>query len=277
MAFDRVGQQALEYEPCRYDGSRLLFRGPKRRLDGDFVAFLGGTDTYGKFIARPFPALIEMWTGVKCINFGWPNAGTDVYLNDPGLLGIAARARLTVLQVPCAQNMSNRFYQVHPRRNDRFVQASDRLRALYEEVDFTEFHFVRHMLRHLSEVSPERFEKVRQELAAAWVPRMRSLVERVGGPVALLWFSSRSPDQDGESPDLASDPSFVTRPMLEGLRGKVHQIVEVVASVEAQRTGVENMIFAQSETPAAAALLNPAAHDEAARALLPIVTDQTRI
>ena len=36
---------------------KLLFRGPKRDLDQPFVAFLGGTNTYGKFIERPFPDL----------------------------------------------------------------------------------------------------------------------------------------------------------------------------------------------------------------------------
>ena len=53
-------------------------------------------------------------------------AGTDDLRDSPAL----AVARLTVLQVTGAQNMSNRFYSVHPRRNDRFLKASPLLRAM---------------------------------------------------------------------------------------------------------------------------------------------------
>ena len=272
MSYGRPGLGPLNYEPCRYDGSKLLYRGPKRRLEGEYVAFLGGTDTYGKFIPQPFPALIERTTGVKCINFGWQNAGIDVYLNDPGVLGFAARARLTVVQVACAQNMSNRYYQVHPRRNDRFVRASESLRALYDDVDFTEFHITRHMLCRLQELSLDRFEKVKQELQNSWVPRMRLLIERIGGPVVVVWFSARGPDQPAMCPHLSCNPGFVSRQMLETLRGAVHEVVEVTASAEAQRCGIRDMVFAQCEASAAGMVMSPSAHDEACRALLPVVT-----
>ncbi len=54
MTYMKLGQAALDYYPCRYGASKLLFRGPRRRLQGDYVAFLGGTETYGKFIETPF-------------------------------------------------------------------------------------------------------------------------------------------------------------------------------------------------------------------------------
>ena len=153
MAYERMGETTLDYLPCRYGGCRLLFRGPQRRLEGSYAAFLGGTETYGKFIERPFPALVEARTGLRCVNFGWPNAGVDVFLNEPELLKMAGAARVVVLQVPCAPNLSNRYYSVHPRRNDRFVTATPRLQSLFPEVDFTEFHFTRHLLSRLRRVS----------------------------------------------------------------------------------------------------------------------------
>ncbi len=61
MTYDTLGAGALDYMPCRYDGSKLLFRCPERRLDAPFVAFFGGTATYGKYIKNPFPALVESW------------------------------------------------------------------------------------------------------------------------------------------------------------------------------------------------------------------------
>ena len=95
MAFERLGSNPLEYLPCEYPGSKLKFRGPQRKLQAPYAAFLGGTDTYGKFIEQPYPALIEARTGVKCVNFGWPNAGVDVYLNDIGVLMATANSAVT--------------------------------------------------------------------------------------------------------------------------------------------------------------------------------------
>ncbi|HAW46955.1 MAG TPA: hypothetical protein DCX34_06910, partial [Roseovarius sp.] len=61
---------------------------------------------------------------------------------------------------------------VHPRRNDRFVAATDALRVLYAEVDFTEFHFTRHLMRRLAAISPARFARLRTAVQEAWLARM---------------------------------------------------------------------------------------------------------
>ena len=95
MSFDALGAGALDYSPCRYGTSKLLFRGPQRRLDAPYVAFLGGTDTYGKFLKTPFPALVEQELGIDCINLGIPNAGIDVLAQDSFLSQGAGEAVVT--------------------------------------------------------------------------------------------------------------------------------------------------------------------------------------
>ncbi|QIE47627.1 hypothetical protein G5B38_16480 [Pseudohalocynthiibacter aestuariivivens] len=271
MAYEKLGDVPLNYMPCRYGASKLRFRGPRRRLSGRYAAFLGGTETYGKFIAHPFPALVEARTGVKCVNLGWSNAGIDVFLHDPDILAAAARAQVTVLQVLPAQNMSNRFYSVHPRRNDRFVEASPVLRSVYREVDFTEFHFTRHMLHRLRAVSEERFALVREELQTAWVARMKLLLHHLGSPVVLLWLSSHGPGEVADQPSVSSDPAFVTAGMLEALRPQVLQIIDATARPEALACGTDRMVFSQFEVAAASELLGPAAHEDAAEALVPVI------
>jgi hypothetical protein len=250
-----------------------MFRGPRRQLYGDYAAFLGASETYGKFIAHPFPELIEVQTGMKCVNFGWPNAGVDAFLNDPSLLQAATGARVKVIQLPCAQNMSNRYYTVHPRRNDRFLEASGVLRDLYDEVDFTDFHFTRHMLGHLAETSPERFAHIREELQAIWILRMKMLLDHITGPVILLWFSSRKPDEANNSLNVSDDPVFVTRDMIEAMRPMVSCIAEVTASTAALSQGTNGMVFSDIEARAASELLGPAAHQEAAEKLSPLIAE----
>ena len=121
------------------------------------------------------------------------NAGPDAFLGDSGVIEIARQARAVVLQVMGAQNLSNRLYMVHPRRNDRFIAARPALRALYPEVDFTEFHFTHHMLASLLSLSESRFGLVIEELRTAWVARMRALMARLPGDVVLLWIAQHTP------------------------------------------------------------------------------------
>ena len=274
MSYESMGPLALNYARCYYGTSRIAFRGPARRLDAPYVAFVGGTETYGKFIKAPFPALVESDIGINCVNFGVANAGLDVFVNDGFVLDAARDAKSAVMQVVGAHNMSNRFYTVHPRRNDRFVTASPILASIYPEVDFAEFNFTKHMLSALYETSQERFTIVRRELQIAWVARMKMLLRRIENQVILLWFADHAPlsdDHDQGDPAQADDPLFVTRQMLDELSEQASGYVEVIASVDALAAGTHGMVFNELETQAASRLMGPKAHGEAARALGPVL------
>ena len=261
-------QTGLDYAPCRYGTSRTLFRGPAKSLEGTYLTVLGGTETYGRFVERPFPDLIEERLGRTTVNFGCINAGLDVFVNDPVVMRACSQSALTVVQVVGAQNMSNRFYAVHPRRNDRFLRASRQMTEVWPDVDFTEIHFTRHLLTTLRASSPERFECLRQELAEAWIARMRSLVREIGGRVVLLWMSDRRPEQVA---DLSAEngPLFVTREMLEALRPDVLDVVEAVAPRPYGPAETEGMVFAEMERPVALNLPGPNMHAVTAAALAP--------
>ncbi|MDF0598778.1 DUF6473 family protein [Psychromarinibacter halotolerans] len=276
MNYGNLERPALDYFPCRYGASKQLFRGPRRRLEGDFVAYLGGTETYGKFIDTPFPALVEVELGIRGVNLGCINAGIDAYFNDKTLLEICNKSQVAVMQVMGAQNMSNRFYAVHPRRNDRFLRASTLLHKIYPEVDFTEFSFTRHMLQTLKDISPEKFAMLRGELKEAWLARMRMLLSQIERPVVLLWLSDHPPLEDddrsfGQHELACGDPLFIDRPMLMSLEGKVTKVVEVVASAPERRSGMDEMHFAEGERAAAEEMLGPVVHRRAARALAPVL------
>lgn len=267
MSYEMMGSGALDYMPCRYGESRLIFRGPERELGGKYTLFVGGTETYGKFMANPFPALVEQATGRACVNFGCINAGVDAFLSDPAAMQVMHKADTVVIQVMGAHNMSNRFYRVHPRRNDRFLDASAIMKMTFREVDFTEFHFTRHMLGTLCARAPDRYAMLRDELKQAWVARMRLLLNSIPGRKYLLWFSSQRPSCDPCQPGLGPDPLLVDRAMLDVLQPLVTDLIEVVASPEALRQGSEGMVFSEMEKLAAQRLLGPAVHQQAAEAI----------
>jgi len=267
MAYAYPGEGSLDYDACRYGTSKLIFRGPKKCLVKPYFAAIGGTETYGKFVPTPFASVLEQETGRSVVNLGWMNAGPDVFLNEPEVLDIACGADLTILQVLAAQNLSNPYYTVHPRRNDRFLRASQRLQNLYREVDFTEFHFTRHMLQTLHQTSPHRFAEVAAALQATWIDRMGQLLRALRGPRLLLWMGERPPPQPGLGANPYTNGAMVNAAMIEQVRGQATAYLEVVASREALTEGVEKMAFSPLERPAAQGVPGPLAHREVAAAL----------
>lgn len=263
-------QTGIDYRECSYGRSRLRFRGPARPLDGPYTAVIGGSEAYGRFVEAPFPDLLEKVIGEPVVNLGVNQAGLTLLLDDPSIIEIASRARLTIIQALGAQNMSNRFYRVHPRRNDRFLAASDSLRALYPDVDFTDFHFTGHLLAALVDRDPRRFRKVEAELRTAWLSRMRQIINWVGGETVLLWISDRRPEEDATLDGLP--PYLVDREMLEGLASEVAQIVEVVPGSAGDGAGLVGMQFDAEDREAALAHPNAEKHRQIAETLASIVS-----
>lgn len=265
MTYDTRGALAPDYLPCRYGASRLLFRGPKRKLDGDYIAVFGSTETYGKFIDVPYPELLQKRLDMNVVNLGCQNAGVDAFGQDASLIEIANRSRAVVVQVMGAQNMSNRLYRVHPRRNDRFINAASLLKAVYREVDFTDFHFTRHMLNKLKSIDAHRFEMVREELRQAWMARMQALLAQINRPVFLLWFAEHYPPAPEES--IERDPLFVDAEMLGAVTPAAAGTITAVASAAAIEEGTARMLFDPMDQAAAAEQLSVMAHEEAAERL----------
>jgi hypothetical protein len=264
-------EAGLVYAPYRFGNSRLFFRGPRRPLDGRYIAFVGGTETYGRFVANPFPSLVEARMGITCANFGCINASVDAFLNEPAILTACRQAELTVVELTGAQNLSNRFFTVHPRRNDRFLRAASILRALYPEIDFSEFCFTGHMLTRLWQTDPERFVILRDELQTAWSARMRLFIEEIGHHTMLLWFASHLPSDipfEARPNGGWSDPLFVTRRMIDGLRPLVRGVVMAQPSTRALERRAEGLIYPPHQAAAAASVLGTTAHEEAATSII---------
>ncbi len=217
MSYGQPCAGALDYYPCRYGTSRAVFRGPSRDLSADYIAMLGGSQTFGKYIAAPYPTLVEEVTGWQVANLGGLNAGPDFYLGDPAALEVAAGARVAVVQITGAEAVSNPFYTVHSRRNDRFVAVTPKLAALFPEVEFTDIHFTRHLLCVLRDTCPDRFQTVVQVLKSTWIGRMQALLAHLPPHRILLWMAEVLPRDLAADLDPACGPLLIDRPMIAAL------------------------------------------------------------
>lgn len=268
MKQDAMGRSGPDYALCRYGLSRMTFRGPQKRLTEKYVAFLGSTETFGKFLDQPFPDRVEERLGVTAVNFGAVNAGVDLYARDQTIMAACHDAAATVIQVAGVQNNTNRFYSVHPRRNDRFLRPSAALETLYPDIDFANFAFTRHLLLALEQKSDDRFQLVRSELQDHWVDRMRSFLRHVAGPKVLLWFAEHAPPLHTVGQDVMhADPLFVSRDMIDAVRASVDDVAIVVPDLCPPSERCASLHYHPMEQTAAEAMLGGPAHDEAALAV----------
>lgn len=254
---------ALDYHPCRYGESRIEFRGPKSPLDAPYVAVLGGSEAYGRYVRRPFPTLLAERLNRPVVNLGCMNAGLSIFSTDATILQVATHADVCVLQVLGAQNMSNRLYKVHPRRNDRFLSASVRMQRLFPDVDFSQINFTGHLVKSLAGADERSLEVLHGELRHSWLSRMRGLLQALPCPVVLVWLAPRRPDDPCDIND-PFDPLYVTREMLDALLPDVAEFVEVTRLAEDAYLGKH---FLKHEKLAAAALPGPHFHSTVAGAV----------
>ncbi len=267
MAYALQSEGALDYFPCHYGTSTLLFRGPRRSLDRPYVVYMGGNETYGKFIPDPFPDLVEEEVGFGSVNLGVSNAGLDMYLNETSLLNLATKAEAVVLQIVGAANLSNRYYTVHPRRNDRFLGPTPLLKTLFRDVDFTDFAFTRHLLFSLHERSPDRFEVLADELRSTWLARMKDLLGHLPPRTLLLWLADQPPPQIGRHASLTHDPLLIDADMLAAIRPLARLYVEAVTRPEARGPDLGGMAFSPADAPAAATVPGPEVHRDITKVL----------
>ncbi|MES2914185.1 MAG: DUF6473 family protein [Pseudomonadota bacterium] len=266
-----AGAGALDYFPCRYGASKAVFRGPARDLTVPYVAVLGGSASFGKYVASPYADLLERALGRPVANLAALNAGPDLYLSDPATLEIATGATVAILQITGAEAVSNPLYSVHGRRNDRFLTATPALRALYPEVDLTEVHFTRHLLMVLRRTDGLRFRQVLRVLKANWLLRMRELLARLPQRRILLWLSDAPAPVLAEDLDPGFGPLLIDRSMIAALQADGGQLVEAVPSETAKAEGPAGMLFPEVEALQARCLPGQTAHAEIALHLTPMV------
>ena len=267
MSYHQAGPCRPEEAVCQYAGSKRWFRGPASALAKPYVACVGGDETFGRFVETPFPAVLEARLGETCANFGSLFCGVEAMSRDQGLLDLINRSQLCVLQAPCVSYQSNRFYRVHSRRNDRFLEPMQDLVDLYPEEDFTEVHFVRHLLGKLHAKSDARFDLIAQELRAGWVRNLQSLLGRIVPPVALLCLRVQR-DHAHEQEMIPVEDA-----MIDQLRPKCAGVVQRSVCVSGESDELEDMLFGTLQVPMAAHMIGPSAHRAIADAVLPVLLD----
>ncbi|MCA0042382.1 DUF6473 family protein [Celeribacter litoreus] len=188
------------------------------------IALIGFERLVGQHIQAAIEETFPKKSAVR-VTFG--EMGIEALLHDPATLERCRKANLTVLQIPAASTISNRFYTVVRADPYRIIRPSSLLQTIYNGVDFSGVRTTDELLSLLHAKGPDKFDVVRNELRDAWIARMRSVATELRGKLVLVALPNHSLDDAAACDALGNEPLFVTRAMLAGLKSLVKDVLEM--------------------------------------------------
>jgi hypothetical protein len=218
------------YDYCleKIPNSGIPFRGslPSKEqfLKGDFIIFVGASQTFGRLVQAPFPFIVENRVGIKAFNMGRAGAAPRFFLDNTQLLDYAANAKCSVLQVLSARGVENSML-FPPNSNELFLasKTGEFSGKLYADIAWD------HLLRKLP--LPSLMDVV-EETQERWFSEMNDLVAMLPKPVILLWFARRLPSYQISNSSLITlygeFPHFVNSTLLARLKRRVDYYIECV-------------------------------------------------
>jgi hypothetical protein len=221
--------QDLDRESFNYDLHSIptipntLFRGPKFNPSRPYVACIGAAQTFGRFCARPFPALLSERFSIQFLNLGVGGAGPRLF-DSPQYLEWLNRAELVIVQVLSGRSEGNSLFDNSETGGLVGVRVEDNKTMRFE--DF--------LCELLKTGSPDQIRRVVRETRENYVRNSVSLLKHIQRPKVLFWFSNRSPDyqEDLSSTEkiLAAFPQLVNRAMMDEIRAYCDVYIECVSA-----------------------------------------------
>lgn len=233
MTYQKPDKALINYDVYQWGRLKQIYRGPPIEFDKPYVACLGAAQTFGRYADHPFPTLLGQALDMPCANFGTGGAGPGFFLRDSMVLEAASNAEVCVVQVMSARSLSNRMFQVKPKRNAQIKAVSRALSDLFPHMDFETFTYAHNMLNQISADDPAKFLEVEQELKSAWVARTRLMLDAIHTRKILFWFSERRPDETTRHrPDkgMLKYPHYVDQEMINQISSSVDEVVYCVSS-----------------------------------------------
>ena len=97
----------FDYRVEAVDGiAEHRFRGPIPDLSRPYFACIGGAQTFGRFVADPYPQQLARSLGLPCLNLGLGGAGPR-FARHPSVLRHLQQARFVVVQMFSGRSASN--------------------------------------------------------------------------------------------------------------------------------------------------------------------------
>jgi hypothetical protein len=199
------------------------FRGPPINRTKPYAACLGAAQTFGRFAARPYPAILAQRLRFPFLNLGVGAAG-PLWFQAPQYVKLANNAKFVIVLVLSGRSEGNSLFDNRASGGLMGVRKSDNRLMRFE--DF--------IMELMEAEGRDRAIEIIQETRARYVSDMITLLQRIYRPKILFWFSVRTPEyreQFGSAWELLGDfPQLVNRQMIDMLRPYADSYVECVTS-----------------------------------------------
>jgi hypothetical protein len=209
-------------DPSRQVPLRIRGPRPARLVSGEYFVCLGAAQTFGRFCARPFPAILSERLGLPGLNISHGGAGPSFWLFDPEPLAAWLNcARFVVVQAMSGRSEGNSLFE--SQGVGYYIRRSDGVRLGCDEA----------FAGLLREGPHRRAAHIVAETRANWVESCRRLLAMIAVPKILLWFSTRCPHYRpgyrNEQVLFGAYPQLVDAEMIAVVRGFADHFVSCVS------------------------------------------------
>lgn len=217
----------LDYEAFGLPGVSGLWRGPAPATDltpGTYAVALGASQTFGRFVEKPFPQLLAERIGMPVLNLGIGGAGAFSFRRrDLGPL--ISGAKFCIVQAMSARSVPTFYFDPFSGENVFGLDKSRMGPAAFAET----------VLRHvLAQDDPALARRVMHTLRRGWTAEYYWLARRIKSPKILLWFAEREIDYEAGTASLESwigrFPHGVDNGTWQSVQPHYQYAVEVISS-----------------------------------------------
>ena len=207
--------QIIDYKMWKPLPNFISFRGPAVDLSQPYVSFLGAAQTFGPYVEKPFPYLLQEKSKINSLNLGVGGASAAWYQHrkwfnhpkPPKLLNIINKSELCVLQI-----MSPKTTLIELDQNLTTIDASTS--------------------EYWKNVSPKKFYDKLKKAKEIWIEDYINLIDNIKVPVYLFDFSYRDfnfsedlegfQNKEGRFIDKVSGkfPQYVDHNMINAIKDK---------------------------------------------------------
>jgi len=228
MSYQERDYEVVDYELYAIPGIGMA-RGPAPdSLEaGRYFTCLGAAQTFGCFCERPFPALVAERLGVPALNFGFAGAGPRLFLSNPKYLEHVNRGRFAVVQVMSGRSEDNSAFKTGGRA---VIAGSSQAGSPGEQRKWVRAEEAWGEL--LASADHDAVRSLVEETRRNWVQTFSRLLDTIGVPTILFWFSRRTPEYEESYADIyalfGEFPQLVNRAMIDEIRVVSDDYVECV-------------------------------------------------
>jgi hypothetical protein len=204
------------------------FRGPLDR-GPDAIAWLGAAQTFGRYVADPFPAIVGNRLALGTMNLGGAGTTPEYFLRQPILLDEVNRCPVAVIQVMSARGIDNSLFRSTEGRVDGVRSDTG--------MPTESLHLINDLL---AQGKSNEAHRLVRETQNAWVQKMGMLFEAVRCRTILLYISFREPPPEfivNDEMVKKGFPQLISLKMVRDITPLADQFVSVVS-----RAGIPQVI-----------------------------------